>query len=113
MCMLPTKLLMLIPVQVEFLVGSVWRGLSAFDIGKSDCAPDKGLHRRTAGMQLARYRSDRRCAPDNLILMTDDQAGEFNSMGLQMWVLKYPNVGSFCDSMLHRVALIFGYSEEV
>lgn len=95
-------------LQVEFLVGSVWRGLSAFEVGSSVNANDKGLHRRTAGLQLIRYHHERPCTPDNLVLLTDEQASEFHEMGLQLWASTYVRVAEFCDSMLHRVALIFG-----
>eukprot|EP00892_Ulva_mutabilis_P005556 jgi/Ulvmu1/3372/UM156_0029.1 len=94
--------------EVAFLVSSVWRGLSAFEMGQSDAAADKGLHRRTAGLQFVRFCPDKPCTPDNLVLLSDDQASEFSRFGLQRWRSQHESVAMFCDSILHRVALIFG-----
>lgn len=82
--------------------------MSAVELGSSVNANDKGLHRRTAGLQLIRYHIDCPCTPDNLVLLTDEQASEFHAMGLQLWVAKNVRVAKFCDAMLHRVGLIFG-----
>jgi hypothetical protein len=95
-------------VQVSFLVSCVWRGLSAFRLGCGDGSTDKGLHRRTVGLRLVRFDPAKPARPDNLVLLTDDEAIELSQLGPNAWGEKHPHVSRHVQNTLSRVHAVFG-----
>lgn len=98
--------------QVAYLVSHVWRGVSAGDCGVGDITRDKALHRRTAGLCLGRWDVARPCAPDNLVLLSDEELAELRARGLTEWCEGRGNVRAFVEGRLRHVAELFGTSSE-
>ena len=94
-----------------FLVANVWRGVSATDCGLGDGSSDKGLHRRTAGLQLLRFRTDRGCVSANLVLLREEEAAALRADGAAAWAAAHPAAAAFVEAALARVAAIFGEAE--
>lgn len=95
-------------MQVAFVVCSVWHGVSACELGVGDSGRDKGQHRRTAGLRLARWRPGRACAPGNLVLLTEEEAETLAVVGVDAWCAERPKVAAFVRRTLAQVDEIFG-----
>ena len=95
-------------VQVTFLVSQVWHGVSAVQRRRGDSGADKGLHRRTAGLRLARWRRERPCVPGNLVLLKDEEAVELCEKGREEWCAQRPGLHEFVDGVLQQVGAFFG-----
>ena len=100
-------------VQVAYLVSHVWRGVSAGARGVGDITQDKALHRRTAGLCLGRWDVARPCAPDNLVLLSEEELAELRARGLAAWCEGRREVRAFVEGRLRHVAALFGASGEV